>query len=77
MRGNPNGDLLCLAHSNELASGRGFAFKSPDYMGAIVCHLCHDQIDGRRGGLSKEAKREMHRMAHERTTEWWVENGYL
>jgi hypothetical protein len=74
---NPNRDLLCLAHDNSLAAGRGFAFKTPDDCGAIVCAYCHDVIDGRRGGLSKEAKREMHRVAASRTMSWWKINGYL
>lgn len=74
---NPNGDLLCLAHSNELAHGRGFAHKSADENGAILCHRCHDLIDGRSGGLSKEQKRELHRRANERTRKWWKANGYL
>lgn len=74
---NPNGDRLCLAHSNALADGRGAYHKSPDEKGAIVCFHCHDLIDGRRGGLSKEAKREMHRIAAQRTMKWWMQNGYI
>ncbi len=74
---NPNGDLLCLAHSNELAHGRGAFFKSADIMGAIVCQTCHDLVDGRRGALSKSEKREMHRIAHDRTLRFWWENGYV
>lgn len=56
---NPNGDLLCLAHSNALADGRGAYFKSPDDKGAIVCMACHDVIDGRKGGLPRAMKREI------------------
>lgn len=74
---NHNGDQLCLAHSNELMHGRGAFFKSADIMGAIVCQRCHDEIDGRSGGLSKQAKREKHRLAHEHTLRWWWENGWL
>lgn len=70
-------DSLALAHSNSLVDGRGAYHKSPDSKGAIVCMDCHDFIDGRRGGLSKDAKREMHRVAHERTKAWWVAKGYL
>ena len=74
---NPNGDLLCLAHSNELAHGRGAYHKSEDIFGAIVCDKCHSEIDGRSGGLSKEEKHEMHRIAHERTLMWWWKNRYV
>lgn len=75
--GNPNGDLLCLAHSNELAHGRGSYHKSADIFGAIVCHECHSLIDGRTGGLSKEDKHEKHRVAHVRTLKWWWDEGYI
>jgi hypothetical protein len=74
---NPNydGQQLCLAHSNELRHGRGAYHKSEDIFGAIVCQRCHDAIDGRSGGLSKEEKRERHRIAHDRTLKWWLETG--
>ena len=32
---NPNGDLLCLAHSNRLEDGRGYGHKSNDLFGAF------------------------------------------
>lgn len=69
-----------LAHSNELAHGRGAYFKSIDYFGAILCadaDGCHDIVDGKSGNLTKEGKREMHRRAHEATLTWWMEMGYL
>lgn len=74
---NPNGDLLALAHSNELRHGRGAYHKTPDIFGAILCLKCHDRCDGRAGGLSREEKREMHRAAHDLTLLWWWEAGYL
>ena len=74
---NPNRDLLCLAHSNSLIDGRGIGHKSPDEKGAILCMACHNRVDGREGSLSKEEKREMHRIAHERTMKWWLREGYL
>ena len=77
MRPNPDGNLLCLAHSNELRHGRGSHFKTPDIMGAILCAGCHDLVDGRRGSLSREEKREMARLAHDRTLLWWVEEGFV
>lgn len=76
---NPNhdGQQLCLAHSNELAHGRGAYHKSADIFGAIVCGRCHDEIDGRRGHFSLDEKREKHRVAHERTLMFWWRNGYV
>lgn len=74
---NPDGNLLCLAHSNELRHGRGSHHKTPDIMGAILCHLCHARVDGQAGKLSKDEKREMHRLAHDNTLLWWVQEGYV
>lgn len=74
---NPNGDLLCLAHSNKLKDGKGWALKSKDEKGAICCNDCHNLIDGRTGKPSREEAQEMHRRAHLRTVAWWVKEGYL
>lgn len=75
--GKVNDGTLVLMHSNELQHGRGFGFKTPDYMGAIGCYECHMKIDGQWADLSKEEKREMHRRAHEKTLTWWFETGLL
>ena len=75
--GNPNHDLLCLAHSNRLADGKGMLLKSLDEKGAITCFDCHNLIDGRVGKLSREEAQAMHRRAHIRTVKWWVKTGYL
>ena len=72
---NPNGDLLCLAHSNALQDGRGSFFKSNDLYGAYLCSTCHDMVDGRRFAMSKEEKRGMHEEAWRRTVRWWIDNG--
>lgn len=77
MMPNPNGDALCLAHSNELKHGRGIGHKSEDIYGAILCMKCHDMADGRSGSLSKAEKRAILRLAHDQTVLWWSENGYL
>jgi hypothetical protein len=79
---NPNGDLLCLAHTNELyqdgiATGRGASHKSNDLLGAIICNGCHDLIDGRRGGLKKDEKHSMHRFAWVKTMRWWIAEGLV
>lgn len=74
---NPNGDLLCLAHSNQIDLGRGAYFKTHDLLGAIVCQPCHDLIDGRSGNLSKLEKHQMHQSAHMRTLAWWIKEGMV
>lgn len=74
---NPDGDLLCLAHSNALEDGRGAYHKSNDLFGAILCMECHDLVDGRKGGLTKAKKHGMHREAWVQTMRWWINNGYV
>ena len=61
------------AHSNSLAHGRGFAHKSADFMVAYLCQRCHDDCDGRSGGLSKEEKRELWLSAWVKTVAIWFE----
>lgn len=65
------------AHSNSLEHGRGIGHKAPDYFVAYVCQECHDQIDGRKGGLRKEEKREMWMRAFARTVALWFETGVV
>lgn len=74
---NPDGNQICLAHSNALKHGRGIGHKSRDVYGAYLCMTCHDMVDGRAGDLTKGEKREMHRQAWCLTMEWWIENGYV
>lgn len=74
---NPNGDLLCLAHSNRQIHGKGMGIKSEDKYGAIVCHDCHDMIDGRTGCYTREARQDMHCTAHIRTLAWWRKEGLV
>lgn len=79
--GRPNrGGNLVLAHSNELSHGKGVGFKSPDYLGAILCADaggCHDQQEGRAGNLTREGRQELHRRAHQKTMRWWWEAGII
>lgn len=65
------------AHSNSLAHGRGFAFKTPSFMVAYVCHSCHDLIDGRAGKLTKEEKRQMWLDAWTKTVAVWFNEGIV
>ena len=69
---NPNGDRLCLCHSNALQDGRGASFKSHDLFGAMGCHACHDLVDGRNGTLNKHQKRAMHEAANKKMLRWLV-----
>lgn len=65
------------AHSNSLAHGRGFAHRAPDYYIAYLCQGCHDKVDGRAGGLTKEEKRELWLSAFVRTVAVWFEEGIV
>jgi hypothetical protein len=68
------------AHSNALAHGRGSHFKAPGYLIAYVCGDpggCHDQIDGRAGGLSLEEKRAMWNRAYVLTVALWFTEGLV
>lgn len=65
------------AHSNSLEHGRGIGHKAPDYFVAYVCHSCHDKIDGRAKGFSKEEKREMWARAFAKTVALWFEQGIV
>lgn len=65
------------AHSNALAHGRGVAKKTPDYFIAYLCGVCHDQVDGRAGGMSKEEKRAMWNEAYARTVGIWFRDGLI
>ncbi len=65
------------AHSNALEHGRGFAHRAPDYFIAYVCHSCHDEIDGRKGGLSKQEKRDRWLTAFVRTVAVMFEEGIV
>jgi hypothetical protein len=67
------------AHCND-AQYKGMWRKAPGYMLAYVCGDpggCHDQIDGRSGGLTKQAKREMWNEAHKRTVRLWFLHGHV
>ena len=72
---NPNGDLLCLAHSNRQQDGKGRGIKATDESGAILCAACHAYVDG--GGTTREAMQIWHEYAHRRTMVWWKSEGYL
>lgn len=65
------------AHCNELALGRGFSHKTPDFLVAFLCHECHDHVDGRRGMLSIADKRVMWNRAYVVTMSWLWRDGLV
>lgn len=63
------------AHSQRQADGHGMGHKSADHAGAILCHACHDLVDGRRGSLNRETRDEMMLVARVRTWAYLWESG--
>ncbi len=74
---NRQDGTIVAAHCNELALGRGFAHKTPDYLVAYLCHGCHNAVDGRAHGLTLEEKRQMWRRAFVVTVSWWFKDGLV
>lgn len=74
---NRQDGTIVAAHCNELALGRGYAHKTPDYLIAYLCHECHDHVDGRKGGLSREQKRAMWNRAFVQTHAWLWRDGIV
>lgn len=72
-----NDGTIVAAHNNELAFGRGAYFKTKGFLVAYLCHLCHDLVDGRRGGLSIEEKRALWHRAYTVTVSWWFRDGLV
>lgn len=72
-----NDGTVVAAHNNELSLGRGFAHKTPDYMVAYLCSVCHDVVDGRSGGLPIAEKRQMWNRAYVVTVSWWFRDGLV
>ncbi len=65
------------AHSNSLAHGRGMGHKAPEYYVAYLCQSCHDTVDGRHGGFTKEEKRGMWLDAFVKTVAIWFDEGIV
>jgi hypothetical protein len=74
---NRDDGTVVAAHCNELALGRGFAHKTPNYLVAYLCHDCHDAVDGRAHALSKDEKRAMWNRAYAVTVSWWFRDGLV
>lgn len=68
---------IVAAHCNELALGRGFAHKTPDFMVAYLCSVCHDVVDGRAGGLPRDEKHAMWNRAYVQTMAWLWRDGII
>jgi hypothetical protein len=74
---NRQDGTIVAAHCNELALGRGFAHKTPDYLVAYLCDACHNAVDGRSHGLTLEQKRTMWNRAYVVTASWWFRDGLV
>lgn len=68
---------IVAAHCNELALGRGFAHKTPDFLVAYLCYRCHDAADGRAPRMSREEKRALWNRAYVQTMAWLWRDGLI
>lgn len=67
------------AHCNDVTV-KGIGRKAPGYAIAYLCGQpggCHDQADGRSGGLVKDAKRALWNEAYRRTVAIWFRDGLV
>lgn len=67
----------CWCHLNDLFAGHGMGKKSHDALGFIACSSCHDVVDGRAKGLSKEQKRAISYEAMARTWAYLIDSGLV
>jgi putative nuclease YbcO-like protein len=74
--GRDDGTVVA-SHCNELALGRGFAHKTPDYLVAFLCMECHDYCDGRRGAMTRDEKRALWNRAFVQTQAWLWRDGRI
>lgn len=64
------------AHCNDVTV-KGIGRKAPGYAIAYLCWHCHDKVDGRAGGLTKEEKRSMWNEAYRRTVAIWFRDNLI
>lgn len=71
-----NAEPCCIAHYRVIGVS-GMGMKSPDVVGAISCHTCHEQVDRRAGKLTQEEIDAAFARGMARTLKIWDQNGYL
>ena len=59
------------------SDSHGIGFKSPDVSAGFGCAKCHDALDGRRAGLSREDKEFYMRRSQTRTLLRLIERGIV
>lgn len=67
---------VVAAHSNQLRHGKGMGLKASDRYVAFLCYSCHTELDQGRT-LSKEGRRRMWQLAHEKTQQLLIGMGLL
>ena len=70
---DPETVVLCHFPSDS----HGIGFKSPDVSAGFGCAKCHDALDGRRAGLSREDKEFYMRRSQTRTLLRLIERGIV
>jgi hypothetical protein len=67
------------AHSNDVTD-KGIGKTAPHFMLAYLCNVaggCHDKVDGKVPGVTKDEKRSMWNEGHRRTTAIWFRDGLV
>lgn len=74
--GAHNEGQVVACHSNKQRHGRGMGYKAHDLC-MFGCMDCHDQLDGRRGSLTREEKDFMFYEGFYQTVLWLLQEGHL
>lgn len=74
--GAHNEGQVVACHSNAIRHGHGAGHKAHD-LPAYLCGTCHDLVDRRAGGLSREASERIFLEAVYNTMLWLLESGEM
>lgn len=73
-----NDRTIVMAHSNQLAHGKGGQIKSHDCFVAALCKHCHDIVDGRAlPNLPQQLREELWTIAFKRTLPLLMDAGLI
>lgn len=74
--GVANQGQVVACHSNSQTMGKGMSQKAHD-IPAYLCGLCHDELDGRSGSLTRDEKERMFDKACIKSLVWAFQAGHI